>query len=627
MSHIEKYLLQITLLLIVFCLPAQPGAAQVSVSASADKAMVGEDELVELQFLVENVSHVQQFLPPSFRGCKVIEGPLQSSGIFVGDGIANQYVSFKYVIRPNAPGSYKLSGASVTINNQRFGFNSIRFMVEAPPGGNDRHSFSQYTVGGDSGQELYSDYVLRKGEDIQTKVRQNLFIGVDVSKNHCYEGEAVVATYKLYSRLCSESKVSQRPSFMGFSVFDVVDPATASPTVEYWNGRLFTVYLIRKVQLFPLHPGILNLDPAVVDNSITFLTAEAARNETAEHLPELLRTFESKSASYNDMVSENVRISSKPLSVTVMPLPHTSRPASFDGAVGNFSIETSIDKAEVRLDDVAVVKVMVKGEGNFNMINAPRIHWPKQIEAFQPEIAVNVLRSEVPMRGYKTFAFTVVPKQSGTLIIPPVVFSYFDPQSGTYKTVQSEALQVHATAAIQPQASGAVLLTPESEHSRKANAGWWMISLVLVLGLSGYFVYRNLSLGRRFNRSSNRSSKVQNKTDGAQPTVMQSGFTASPLFRARLLLVQQNGKGFYAELDKVLRRELGRKLQLTAGITGYNAIIQRMKESGIDDIVISQFELLIQQCEIALYTPVFNEAEMQSVFDLAEDLLDSVSCL
>ena len=58
---------------------------------------------------------------------------------------------------------------------------------------------------------------------------------------------------------------------------------------------------------------------------------------------------------------------------------------------------------------------------------------------------------------------------------------------------------------------------------------------------------------------------------------------------------------------------------------GKQEIVQRMKTKGFDDINITQLQLLAQQCEVALYTPVINEAEMQAVYDLAEDLIDNLS--
>jgi hypothetical protein len=47
---------------------------------------------------------------------------------------------------------------------------------------------------------------------------------LQTSKTSCYVGEPIVATYKLYTRLKSESKLSKTPSFNGFSVIDLQPP-------------------------------------------------------------------------------------------------------------------------------------------------------------------------------------------------------------------------------------------------------------------------------------------------------------------------------------------------------------------------------------------------------------------
>ena len=70
---------------------------------------------------------------------------------------------------------------------------------------------------------------------------------------------------------------------------------------------------------------------------------------------------------------------------------------------------------------------------------------------------------------------------------------------------------------------------------------------------------------------------------------------------------------------------MNEKLQIPETHLSKKNIEQQLRIKGFDDIIITQFQLLAQQCEVALYTPVINEAEMQSVYDLAEDLLDSIS--
>ncbi|HRP54694.1 BatD family protein [Agriterribacter sp.] len=621
MNRIGKYLLQVALLLFVFCLTARDSSGQVKAIASANKNIVLQDELIKLQFNIENADEVQQFVPPSFKGCKVIEGPQHTTGASVINGVVNSYVSFVYVIQPEAPGNYSLSGASAKVNNRRFIFNTIRFRVDHAKHNNNHYSFQGYDDV--LRQDLYSDYILRKGEDIHSKIRQNLFIKVDVNKNHCYEGEPVVATYKLYTRLRSESKVSKRPSFNGFSVYDIVDPSSAPSTIETLNGKDFNVYLIRKAQLFPLQSGILELDPAEVENSISFLSAEKAMKDRGEHLPELLRSFESDDISHEGIVTENVNIKSNPLAVTVKALPASARPESFNGAVGNFSIEATVNKKEIALNDAALLRVIVKGEGNFGIINAPAVHWPKDIEAYEPEINEDILKTVVPMQGYKTFAFTITPKRTGKIKIAPVEFSYFDPQVDRYKTAKTDSIFINAVSVAKNNIYNGSAVAENDEVRTKTSRAWVMGIAVLLLALFGFFLVRyirtaGVPAARVIGDGS--AGTVADNEEGTQPAVL-----SNPLFRTRLMLVQQNGQGFYSELGKALWNYMGEKLQIPGTHLNKKTIEQQLRIKGFDDIIISQFQLLIQQCEVALYTPVINETEMQSVYDLAEDLLDNIS--
>ena len=176
MNRIGKYLLQFALLPFVFCLTAREGSGQVKAIASANKNIILQDELIKLQFNIENADEVQQFVPPSFKGCKIVEGPHHTAGTSAINGVVNNYVSFVYIIQPGGPGSYSLSGASAKINNRRFVFNTIRFKVNQAKHNNNQYNFQSQRYDDVLQQNLYSDYILRKGEDIHNKIRQNLFI-------------------------------------------------------------------------------------------------------------------------------------------------------------------------------------------------------------------------------------------------------------------------------------------------------------------------------------------------------------------------------------------------------------------------------------------------------------------
>lgn len=625
MSYIKKYLLQFVLLLFIFCLSVQHSLGQVSVTAFANQNTILTDEFIKLEFIVENTYEVQKFIPPSFGGCKVVEGPTYSTGTSVVNGELKNNVSITYVVQPGEPGEYQLSGAAVQVNGRRFIFNAILFKVIEH--NNNQYGFqNQFYDKGGMDQQLYQDYIIRKGENIHNKIRQNLFIKVDVSKNHCYEGEPVVATYKLYSRLHSDSKVSKRPSFNGFSVYDLVEPSTAPVTVEKFNGNVFNVYLIRKAQLFPLRPGTLELDPAEVENSVSFLRAESVRKNMEEYIPELLRSFESDNVLDENIVTEQVSVKSHPLPVTVKALPLTLRPASFDGAVGNFSIEASVDKNEIALNDAATVKVIIKGEGNFGVINAPVIQWPEDIEAYEPEIRENILKTTSPMRGYKTFAYTVMPKRTGVLVIPPVEFSYFDPLRDQYTTSKTAAVIIHTVSEVLKSESEPVAISTTQMNRKSGISKWlWISGAVVLLSFTGFFGFRYFSFSRRQPAFIGSQNKKTEKIIPDNQENIPLHLSSNPLFRARLMLIQHNGQRFYAELSNALWNFMNERLQDDNTVINKRNIAQHMKAKGFDDIIITQFQLLIQQCEMALYTPAAYETEMQSAYDLAEDLLEDIS--
>lgn len=625
MKHIGKYLLRTGIFFFVFYCCQQSICAQVKAVASANKNFFLQDDLVTLQFNVENADNVQQFIPPSFKGCKIIQGPLHVSGSSSVNGVESRYLSFVYIVQPQAPGKYAFSGASAKVEGKRFGFNTLHVEVKKMPQGRSQYSFLGDDFTDASSGELYSDYILRNGENLQDKIRKNLFIKVDVDKTSCYEGEPVVATYKLYTRLRSESKVSRRPSFNGFSVYDMIDPSSVPSTTEKLNGKDFNVYLIRKAQLYPLQSGALELDPAEVENSVTFLKAEYAMKDKGKYLPELLRAFESDNAANEGVETQKVSIQSNPLAVNVKALPETDKPSSFDGAVGSFNIQVSIDKKEIPLKDAAVLKVIVKGQGNFGVLNTPVIHWPKDVEVFEPSVKEDFLKSVVPLRGYKTFEFTFMPKRKGTSIIPAIDFSYFDPQANQYRTIATEPIQVNTIPALQHANADQSIYQANTLQEPGVNRTLVLSIAIALLLLFGFVLYRYIQSSGNITPSVIVQATNTIQAEGENANTSQTDFLSGPLFKSRLLLVQQDSRAFYSELGKALRGYVVEKLQPSLSYLDVKKIEGIMRANRIDELVITQFNLVIQQCEIALYTPSLSDSDMQSAYDLAEDIIEAIN--
>ena len=93
--------------------------------------------------------------------------------------------------------------------------------------------------------------ILLPWEDVNKRIKENMFVKVETNKKQCFIGEPLLVTYKLYTRLQSHSSVVDAPTFTGCSVVEMTTNEQKEEDVTL-NGKPFRTYIIRKVQLFPL---------------------------------------------------------------------------------------------------------------------------------------------------------------------------------------------------------------------------------------------------------------------------------------------------------------------------------------------------------------------------------------
>ncbi|MBA4166338.1 MAG: BatD family protein [Chitinophagaceae bacterium] len=248
---------------------------------------------------------------------------------------------------------------------------------------------------------------IKKGENIEDKIKKNFFLKAEVTKTSCYVGEPVMATFKAFSRLNASLRVVKRPALTGFSVLEMVDAYNNEPEVEIVAGKTFNTHLIRKVQLFPLQEGQFLLEPAEVESRI------------------FLR---------NPNMVKYLTLQTPPISITVKALPLKNQPDSFSGAVGNFSVELQMKDRELHQYEPAIAKLVVLGTGNLPLITDPDITWPKGVEVSPPQVTEDVNKYIYPLSGTKIFEYHLETHDPGEYKISPVSFSFFDPAQQKYQT-------------------------------------------------------------------------------------------------------------------------------------------------------------------------------------------------
>src|SRR5690606_5333817 len=82
--------------------------------------------------------------------------------------------------------------------------------------------------------------------------------------------------------------------------------------------------------------------------------------------------------------AENVQLTSDPVSMKVRGLP-SGKPDNFSGAVGNYKLNASLSKKEVKANEAVNLEVEIVGSGNLNTLKTPEIPIPEHIESFAPK--------------------------------------------------------------------------------------------------------------------------------------------------------------------------------------------------------------------------------------------------
>ncbi len=272
-------------------------------------------------------------------------------------------------------------------------------------------------------------YIIKNEKDIANAIANNLFIKVNVSNTNCVLGEPILVTYKLYTRLQSESKLLKQPEFSGCSVIEMTTDNLVAEK-EVVGGKIYKSYIIRQVQLVPLQLGSITLGTAVVENTISFFKTQ---QEAYYGMPSIVKT---------------TTTTSTVKTINVKPLPAKNQPANFKNTIGTFIISAKVTKATDTVNGSNNLELRIDGIGNFQNLECPNITWPNNIEHFEVEASENINKFSFPVSGKKIFNIPFSCKQKGKIVIEPISFSFFDTNKQAYQTISTDSIYINVLPAV-----------------------------------------------------------------------------------------------------------------------------------------------------------------------------------
>lgn len=556
-------------------------------------------ESFQVQFIIEDGDKSMTVKPPVFNNFRFVTGPnIYTGNVSTIHGMKPLKNSV-YTLEAGRPGKFILPGATIIVNGKLVRSNDVLVEVisreEALKKFNKENGIAN------------SDYFLRPGEDVYEKIRQSLFVKVMVNRKDCYVGEPVLATFKLYSRLESKSDIVKNPGFYGFTVYDMVNLEDKQVAIENINGKTFNVHTIRKVQLYPLQAGLFTIDPMEVKNKVEFSRSTVSKRTEQEVIEGVLGNEDNTTPREGTETFET-DIKTEPLAIRVKPVPEKNKEPAFNGATGQFTVSAMVVKDQLQKNEEGFLEITINGRGNFIQLSAPVIQWPEGIEGFEPEVKDILDKTKTPLAGSRKFRYPFVSSTAADYTIPAIQFTFFNPDSGSFKTVSAPAIRVH----ISNEEKIIPAVTGETVKRTGGQMIYWIAGLsVLLLSLTVLLWFRNKK----------RSKAVT--TGIATIPLPSAGELLLPAYQA----LNGNDRNFYASLQQSVLQFFNCYFDLSGSEMKKEMLMGKLRDRGINNKWIEKLRGLLQECETGMFTRANLGTDKEKLLREAKEIMETIGQL
>ncbi|MCB5234442.1 MAG: BatD family protein [Candidatus Cloacimonetes bacterium] len=555
----KKTLALITLLLPLFLFG-------LSVTASVNKLTIelGDRLAYTLQVKDSKRINISEPAAPQIEGMTFLNmsGSSGSSTSFInGTFSSEQYRNFTYFYSPQGEGEINIPAQKITIANKVYTTQSFNIKVIKGDGSSSRRGSS--TPFGNFGSD--DDFLPWRSE----KVQGRSMILATLEKSKVYKGEPLIVSYYLYTdQMVRTFSIDDEIDFAGYGKSIFEQPTSLEYETVQHKGKRMQRALLKKLTLLPRQEGSLKI-------------------------PRL-----KGSARIYEFGYSNLEMVSEDRSFEVISLPSQGVPKSFTGAVGSFTVSSEVKEKEIALGEAITLTLRIAGRGNFNQFGNPELTSTNA----QISSPVPVDNLEGGIKGSRRLFYTIVPAEKGNYQIPSLEFSWFDTDSGKYRTYNDESESVKVKSAnVASYFSGLLegdkpatirpMINRDSYPSFRPlfhRIWYWLaLCLILIASIFAWRVSRNLAQERRDPKSF-RIKRAENRLKKELDTAQN--------------LAKNLDMGFYSHAETVLTGYLFDKYDIPTGMSN-DEKLESLHELAIDRDLIAEIGDFLGICSSRRFQP------------------------
>ena len=395
---------------VALCLAASAtsAAAEPTVRLELDSFDAYVNETVLAQIVVEDFSRVQPPEFPDLRNCSVqYVGP--SSSMQIVNGVMSRSQTYTFQLRPREPGVLKIPAIDIIVDGKLMRTEPASLRVV------DSSERPSIATNADGVPVLLAEASCR---ETRLYVGQRAVFQLDIFIKPATVNGQFLSPEAMWGLV--EGANSGIGPFAG-------RPSSKRRQLTLDDGATANFYE------YTLHGAVDLNNPGTVDfDGLTIAIQYPIR---------FARDF------FGDLRVDRARLERIRPEITapdVLPLPDEGRPADFSGAVGRYEIQVATDNDEVRVGDPIQLTVALTGEGAVEVAPPPHL-------AAQPDLVADFRVADESLAGRyvgdrKFYTPVIRAKRVTVTEIPPITYSYFNPETERYETARSRPIPIKVRA-------------------------------------------------------------------------------------------------------------------------------------------------------------------------------------
>ena len=560
-------------------------SGQVSFRAKVSKKTLGINERLQIDFLMNEDG--DNFTPPSFEKFKVVGGPSQSISNSWINGKRTYSKTYTYFLAPKKRGSTNIGQASIEVKGVIYKTSPIEINVTAAVD------------------------VPKDPNDPEYLASESIDLVAEISKTDPYLNEAISVVYKLYiaenTGIRTWNEID-KPRYNDFWSQNI-DVKELKVQEGLYKGENYRFVVLKKTVLFPQKTGELSLEPLTLDISV--------------EVPSSRRDIFGRRAT----TTVNRTVTAGNRNIKVKPLPKQGRPENFSGAVGEFDFEVESSKKTLTASEAFNLKLEVSGKGNLMLFELPEPILPSSLEIYDPEHSEDIKTSLNGTKGRILDNYTIVTNESGQYPIPPISFSFFNPKTKRYETINSEKIIINASenpyvsknnvdniSKIESKDSKfssiytSTKLEPIEKDDFFKSALFWLLFIAPLFFIPAIIIYTKIKGKRAMDFERN---KIKKNRKLAKKYLSEAKKNIG------------NKESFYEALERALHSYLKAKLKIKTVDLSKDRIKSLLYNNSISSSNVTVFVKLLESCDFARYTPL-DKYDMIKDYENSSEIISQI---